>query len=247
MQYSVKLDGFEGPLDLLLHLIQTYEVDIYDIPVAIITEQYLHYIHTMKELKLDVASEYLVMAATLLAIKSKMLLPKHEEDFYDQQMELEMEDDPRDELVKRLIEYRKFKHAANELKDREAERSLIYTREPLDLSAFEKEETNTQVTNVTLFDMLQAMQRILQEKIVRAPRQTTIERQEIPIETRMNQIKETLRSAGGKKRFNDLFDDGNKEHIVVTFLALLELMKVKTVNCEQHNHFSEIFITLIEE
>jgi segregation and condensation protein A len=247
MQYSVKLDGFEGPLDLLLHLIQTYEVDIYDIPVAIITEQYLQYIHTMKELKLDVASEYLVMAATLLAIKSKMLLPKHEDDFLDQQMELDVEEDPRDELVRRLIEYRKYKFAADELKEREAARSLVYTREPLDLSQFEKDETAQQVTNVTLYDMLQAMQKVFQEKVTRSPRQTTIERQEIPIETRMDQIKQSLLSVGGKRRFTDFFDKSSKEFVVVTFLAILELMKVKSINCEQQDHFSEIYITMIEE
>jgi segregation and condensation protein A len=247
MQYSVKLDGFEGPLDLLLHLIQTYEVDIYDIPVAIITEQYLQYIHTMKELKLDVASEYLVMAATLLAIKSKMLLPKHEEELFDHQMELEMEEDPRDELVRRLVEYRKYKHAADELKERESARSLIYTRQPADLSSFEKEEKEKQVTNVTLYDMLQAMQRVFQEKVARAPKQTTIERQEIPIETRMEQIKNSLLSVGGRKKFTELFEKGTKEHVVVTFLAILELMKIKSINCEQKDHFSEIYITMLEE
>ncbi|KZE66295.1 segregation and condensation protein A [Fictibacillus phosphorivorans] len=246
MQYSVKLDGFEGPLDLLLHLIQTYEVDIYDIPVAIITEQYLQYIHTMKELKLDVASEFLVMAATLLAIKSKMLLPKHEEELFENQMELEMEEDPRDELVRRLVEYRKYKHAADELKERESQRSLVYTRQPLDLSQFEKEETAKQVTNVTLYDMLQAMQKVFQEKVTRAPR-TTIERQEIPIETRMEQIKSSLQSVGGRKKFTELFDKNTKEHVVVTFLAILELMKVKSINCEQQDHFSEIYITMLEE
>lgn len=246
MQYSVKLDGFEGPLDLLLHLIQTYEVDIYDIPVAIITEQYLQYIHTMKELKLDVASEFLVMAATLLAIKSKMLLPKHEEELFENQMELEMEEDPRDELVRRLVEYRKYKHAADELKERESQRSLVYTRQPLDLSQFEKEETAKQVTNVTLYDMLQAMQKVFQEKVTRAPR-TTIERQEIPIETRMEQIKSSLQSVGGRKKFTELFDKSTKEHVVVTFLAILELMKVKSIKCEQQDHFSEIYITMLEE
>ncbi|ANC77735.1 segregation/condensation protein A [Fictibacillus phosphorivorans] len=247
MQYSVKLDGFEGPLDLLLHLIQTYEVDIYDIPVAIITEQYLQYIHTMKELKLDVASEFLVMAATLLAIKSKMLLPKHEEELFENQMELEMEEDPRDELVRRLVEYRKYKHAADELKERESARSLIYTRQPADLSQFEKEESAKQVTNVTLYDMLQAMQKVFQEKVTRAPKQTTIERQEIPIEKRMEQIKSSLLSVGGRKKFTDLFDKSTKEHVVVTFLAILELMKVKSINCEQQDHFSEIYITMLEE
>ncbi|GAE43404.1 segregation and condensation protein A [Mesobacillus boroniphilus JCM 21738] len=115
MQYNVKIEAFEGPLDLLLHLINTLEIDIYDIPVAEITEQYLMYIHAMKELQLDVASEYLVMAATLLAIKSKMLLPKHEAELEDE-FEFDHEEDPRNELVERLIEYKKFKEAASDLK-----------------------------------------------------------------------------------------------------------------------------------
>ena len=113
VEYNVKIDAFEGPLDLLLHLINRLEIDIYDIPMAAITEQYLIYIHTMKELELDIASEYLVMAATLLAIKSKMLLPKHEEELEE---DFEYEEDPRDDLVEKLIEYRKYKEAAQELK-----------------------------------------------------------------------------------------------------------------------------------
>ncbi len=107
MHYHVKLDQFEGPLDLLLHLIHRYEIDIYDIPVAQITEQYMAYIHAMKQLQLDVASEYLVMAATLIEMKSKMLLPKHEETLEDQ--ELFIEEDPREQLMQQLIEYKSLK------------------------------------------------------------------------------------------------------------------------------------------
>src|SRR4051794_34183429 len=111
MAYNIKIDAFEGPMDLLLHLINRLEIDIYDIPMAEITEQYLSYIHTMKHLELDVASEYLVMAASLLAIKSKMLVPKHEEErLYDEEG-IEYEEDPRDELVEKLIEYKKYKIA----------------------------------------------------------------------------------------------------------------------------------------
>lgn len=111
MEYQVKIEAFEGPLDLLLHLINRLEIDIYDIPVAKITEQYLLYVHTMRELELDVASEYLVMAATLLSIKSRMLLPKQEEELFDEEF-LEEEEDPREELIEKLIEYRKYKSAA---------------------------------------------------------------------------------------------------------------------------------------
>ena len=113
--YSVKVDAFEGPLDLLLHLINQEELDIYDIPVARITDQYLHYIHTMNDLELDIASEYLVMAATLLAIKSKMLLPKESTELFEDEWSMDAEDDPRDELMYQLIEYRKYKEAAETL------------------------------------------------------------------------------------------------------------------------------------
>ncbi|MED2972696.1 MULTISPECIES: segregation/condensation protein A [unclassified Fictibacillus] len=248
MKYSVKVDAFEGPLDLLLHLITSYEIDIYDIPVAAITEQYMNYIHTMQELKLDVASEYLVMAATLLAIKSKMLLPKQDVQDLDQQMEIEMDEDPREDLVRRLIEYRKFKQAAVGLKEKETARSMIFTREAMDLTYYENQEEEVNpVANVTIYDMLAAMQKIFTKKLEKAPRKTTIERQEIPIETRMKQIINEIRYSSGRKKFSDLFTSSNREHLVVTFLAVLELMKTKDVTCEQENNFSEIFIYATKE
>ncbi|MGG1573770.1 segregation/condensation protein A [Fictibacillus sp. NRS-1165] len=247
MKYSVKVDAFEGPLDLLLHLITSYEIDIYDIPVAAITEQYMNYIHTMQELKLDVASEYLVMAATLLAIKSKMLLPKQEVQDFDQQMEIEMDEDPREDLVRRLIEYRKFKQAAVGLKEKETARSMIFTREAMDLTYYESQEEDVNpVANVTIYDMLAAMQKIFTKKLEKAPRRTTIERQEIPIETRMKQIINDIRSSG-RRKFSELFASSNREQLVITFLAVLELMKTKDVTCEQENNFSEIFIYATKE
>src|SRR5690606_36541845 len=144
--------------------------DIYDIPVSEITEQYLIYIHTMKELQLDVASEYLVMAATLLAIKSKMLLPKHEEEELEDEFGMEMEEDPRDELVERLIEYRKYKEAAEELKEREQDRSLMYTKPPADLSEYVNESQQEKADlNVSLYDMLGALQKLLRRKKLQRP------------------------------------------------------------------------------
>ena len=164
MEYNVKIDAFEGPLDLLLHLIHSLEIDIYDIPMAQITEQYLLYIHTMKKLELDVASEYLVMAATLLAIKSKMLLPKHEE--IQDEEDFEMEEDPRDELVDRLIEYKKYKEAAVELKTREEERGQMYTKPPSDLSQFAEEKISGNLVDhdVSIYDMLGAFHKLLRRK-----------------------------------------------------------------------------------
>jgi len=244
----VKIDAFEGPLDLLLHLINRLEIDIYDIPVAQITEQYLIYIKTMNELKLDIASEFLVMAATLLAIKSKMLLPKHEEVIVDQEDEIAFEDDPRDELVERLIEYRKYKEAAHDLKTLEEERGLMYTKPPSDLSDFSKEkQPEKSELNVSLYDMLAAFQKLLRRKKLQRPMATKIARQEISIEKRMTEIMVELKQLKGRKSFNDLFPYPDKEHVVVTFLAVLELIKRKEIDVEQRGNFSEIFVEAITE
>jgi segregation and condensation protein A len=247
MPYQVKIDAFEGPLDLLLHLINRLEIDIYDIPVAEITEQYLLYIQTMNELQLDVASEFLVMAATLLAIKSKMLLPKHEE-VLDDESEMVYEDDPRDELVERLIEYRKYKEAAHDLKNLEEERGLMYTKPPSDLSDFTKESNPVETElNVSLYDMLAAFQKLLRRKKLQRPMATKIARQEISIERRMTEILTELHQLKGRKNFNDLFPSPAKEHIVVTFLAILELIKRKAIDVEQKENFGDIFVEAVKE
>lgn len=248
IHYNVKIDAFEGPLDLLLHLINRLEIDIYDIPVAQITEQYLIYIKTMTELKLDIASEFLVMAATLLAIKSKMLLPKHEEELDDLNSEFPYEEDPRDELVERLIEYRKYKEAAQDLKSLEEERGLMYTKPPSDLSDFAKEKQPDKVeVNITLYDMLAAFQKLLRRKKLQLPMATKIARQEISIETRMTEIMIELKHVKGRKNFNELFTIPAKEHIVVTFLAVLELIKRKEIDVEQDENFGDIFVHAVVE
>lgn len=248
-QYSVKLDAFEGPLDLLLHLINQAEVDIYDIPVAKITDQYMQYIRTMQELQLDIASEYLVMAATLLAIKSKMLLPKQQEE-WDNVESIEVdEDDPREELMMRLIEYRKFKEAAMELQDRQVERSLIHTKPPVNLERYFPKEERKEVTlkGITLFDMLDAYKSMLKRKKMQAPVAKTVRGQEYSIETRMGEIMEDLTRTGGKRSFYSLFPVPKRSHIVISFLAVLELMKKNAIICEQENNFSDIMIYIKEE
>lgn len=246
LQYNVKIDSFEGPLDLLLHLINRLEIDIYDIPAAVITEQYLMYIHAMKELQLDIASEYLVMAATLLAIKSKMLLPKQEEELLDEDSEFEFEEDPREDLMNRLIEYRKYKNAAEDLKHLEEERSQLFTKPPSDLSEFTKDEPVQYSLDVNIYDMLGALQKLLRRKRLQKPLATKITRQEIPLENRMKEILDELKGFRGKKKFTDLFPYHDKNHIVVTFLALLELMRNNAVLIEQQNNFSEIYISSME-
>ncbi|MBM7584407.1 segregation and condensation protein A [Bacillus pakistanensis] len=247
MEYNVKIDAFEGPLDLLLHLINSLEIDIYDIPVSEITEQYLLYIHTMKVLELDIASEYLVMAATLLAIKSKMLLPKHEEEFDNQEIEFE-EEDPRDELVERLIEYRKYKEAAQELKQREEDRGKMYTKPPSDLSQYTDEQVNERLDpNVTVYDMLGAFHKLLRRKKIQKPMSTKISRQEIPIEQRMDEIVDLLKKSKQRKPFSSLFPYEDREHIVVSFLAVLELMKRSKIIVDQEQNFEEIYVQTAEE
>ncbi|MFS0781147.1 segregation/condensation protein A [Bacillus sp. 1P06AnD] len=242
MIYNVKIDAFEGPLDLLLHLIHTLEIDIYDIPVAEITEQYLMYIHTMKELELDVASEYLVMAATLLAIKSKMLLPKYEDDM-EEETDFEYEEDPRDELVERLLEYKKYKQAAEELHTLEQERSLMFSKPPTDLTHLMKELGPQKIDlNITLYDMLGAYHKLLRRKKLQKPLHTKVTRQEISIEKRMDEIRREIKSLSGRVSFNSLFPFYNKEHIVITFLAILELLKRNEIYAEQENNFADLFI-----
>ncbi len=241
--YQVKLDAFEGPLDLLLHLINQYEIDIYDIPVAQITEQYMHYIHTMKRLELNIASEYLVMAATLIEIKSQMLLPKPE---LNEETE-EYIEDPREDLMQRLIEYRKYKEAAMQLQLIEKEANQIYTREP---ASFDESITpNPQVVQgeTSIYDMLAALRKMFERKKWDAPLETKIERSEIPIEQRMEEVLQKVKLAKEGILFDHLFAVPSRSHIVVTFIALLELMKKNQVYCKQEKQLTELYVFSMEE
>ncbi len=239
--YKVKTDIFEGPLDLLLHLIKQYEIDIYDIPMTEITHQYMQFINQMKNIQLDIASEYLVMAATLLSIKSKMLLPKKEIDSEDEYTE-----DPREELIERLIEYRKYKEIANQLKDKELEENTIYTRAPID---FKNILNKPQVTkgNVSIYDMLSALETVYLRKEWNQPLDTKINRSEISVKESMTHIKEYIKDKNKRVKFSELFQIPKKIYIITTFLAILELMKQNEVACKQDEQFSEIYINLLEE
>jgi segregation and condensation protein A len=242
MEYNVKIEAFEGPLDLLLHLINRLEIDIYDIPMSEITEQYLLYVHAMKELELDIASEYLVMAATLLAIKSKMLLPQQEEEFFEDELEPDM-NDPRDNLVEQLVVYRKYKEAAQQLKHLEMDRGQMFTKPPSDLTELITEnQLEKQEIDVSLYDMIGALNKLLRRKKLQKPLSTKIARQEISIETRMEEITKELNSIQGRKSFYSLFPYQDKEHIVITFLAVLELMKRNEIFVDQEGNFEEIYV-----
>ncbi|MYL37950.1 segregation/condensation protein A [Halobacillus litoralis] len=243
--YQVKVEGFEGPLDLLLHLINRYEIDIYDIPVSQITDQYMHYIHTMQELELDLASEYLVMAATLLAIKSQMLLPQPQ---LDEDMEdMELEEDPREELMRRLIEYRKYKQAADELKQKELDANRIYTRPPLDLADQEEEKAEVRPGEASIYDMIQAMGRLMKRSKEKQPEEARVQRDEIPIQMRMDEILNQMKSSKEGTPFYQLFEKRTRPHIVVTFIALLELMKSNEITCVQQEHFEELIVFKMED
>lgn len=245
MSYKVKLDAFEGPLDLLLHLIHRLEIDIYDIPMADLTLQYMEHIRAMKVLELNQASEYLVMAASLLAIKSKMLLPIHEGEFDEDDLALDM-NDPRDELVNRLIEYRKYKEAAETLQDLEEQRTLVFTRAPSDLTDYQSTKQLALFDDpLNVFDMLGAFQKMMRRKLLKAPLLTQIARQELSVKDQMKSVFHTLKSKGGSCSFSELFPSEDKPTLVVTFLSLLELMKRQMIFVEQHNNFDELTVKLL--
>jgi segregation and condensation protein A len=248
LKVTYKLEAFEGPLDLLLHLIDKNELDIYNIPIKEITDQYLEVVQAMHELELEVTSEFLVMAATLLSIKSKMLLPKPPIiEFDDSLYDLDDELDPRAELVQKLIEYRKYKSIADLLRDKEVERSLVFTREPEDLTPFLPVVQDNPVKGLDVGDLLIAFQRTLR-KMVSRNTISKIRRDEISVKDRMKEVIQLLQNKGGKLLFSKLFDyEMTRDEVVVTFLALLELMKMKKVMCFQHSLFEDIVIQAREE
>jgi segregation and condensation protein A len=242
MEYTLRLDTFEGPLDLLLHLIEKAELDIHEIPIAEVTDQYLQYLHTMQELQLDIASEFLVMAATLLEIKSNELLPRPIPASYELSFDLDVEEyDPKAELMERILEYKKYKLLAQQLKEREIKRNQIYSKPPEDLSVYAKTADPNPVRNVTIFDLLTAFRKALEQLPEDEP-MTEMPRDEISVKDRMLEIR-LLLAERNVLRFRDLFSGyRRRSEVVVTFLALLELIKNKHVFCKQQRLFGEIEI-----
>lgn len=232
-ELNVKLDIFEGPLDLLLHLIKTLEIDIYDIPIAEITEQYMNYIHTMRTFDLEVAGEFIVMAATLMSIKSKMLLP---------QEIVELEDDgeyetldPREALVQQLLDYKKFKYVATVLKEMETERGDYFTKEVTDLSMYEKESKPLEPNEVTTIDLFLAIHDVLSRAKEMEPMETSIVMEVYTIDDRIDYVNDRINQLplGEALLFDELFLSYTRLEIVMTFLALLELIKSHQVIVKQ--------------
>ncbi|MBY7143455.1 segregation/condensation protein A [Virgibacillus sp. NKC19-3] len=241
--YHVKLDAFEGPLDLLLHLINQYEIDIYDIPMAQITDQYMHYIHTFQRLELNIASEYLVMASTLVAIKSQMLLPQMET-IDDSEEYIQ---DPREELIERLMEYRKYKEAAGNLKEKELEARHTFTRPAHVFDNVDTRELPMVKGDVSVYDMLDAFEKVMERKKWNEPLDTKIKQAEITIEQKMEEVLLLVKQAKQGVRFDQLFSYKSRTHIVVTFMALLELMKKNNVYCKQTQHLEAIHVFYVED
>ncbi|NDI34305.1 segregation and condensation protein A [Chengkuizengella sediminis] len=244
MSVQYKLEKFEGPLDLLLHLIDKSEIDIYDIPVKEITEQYMEYLKQMEKFELEITSEFLVMAATLLSIKSKMLLPK------PPPIDLELDEDaedPREELVRKLIEYRKYKTIADHLRNQELERSLIFSKEPDDLSHFISDTVENPVEGLHLADLIIAFSKII-KKVEKRQSVASIRRDEISVKDRILEMMGYFKKRESKVLFSTLFEnESSREFIIVTFLGLLELMKMKKIISYQHSSFDDIVIEYIDK
>lgn len=242
----LRLQSFEGPLDLLLHLIDKSEIEITDIPISQITDQYMSYLRTMQELNLDIASEFLVMASQLLAMKSGLLLPRPiEMDIPLIEYEEDLDYDPRQALMERLIEYKKFKQLADDLRDREEKRNRVLTRPPENLTHLIPEVEPNPVEGVSLFDLLDAFRKAL-SKAQPDEYVAGIQRDEISVENRMQEVLDLMAFSGGRLRFSDLLGDlYRRSDVVVTFIALLELMKAKQVICLQDHLFDDIMIEAI--
>ena len=233
MTPKVQLEIFEGPLDLLLHLIKKNEVSIADIPIATITEQYLATLELMQSLNLDVAGEFLVMAATLIHIKSRMLLPPDEAD-----LEEDEEGDPREELMRRLLEYQKFKEAAGELERREILKRDVFVRSP---EPPEEVET-VGFESVSLFDLISALRTVLDRMPKDSVHEVALEK--VSVREKMSLLLDDLHRKG-KVIFQSLFEGAvSRLEVVVTFLAMLELVKIRAIKIWQEEPAGPIVLAL---
>jgi segregation and condensation protein A len=228
MEYQVRLERFEGPLDLLLYLINKQEINIYDIPIAKITEQYLEYIRMLEFLNLELAGEFLVMAATLMRIKARLLLPAREDE--DEEIE-----DPRRQLVQQLLEYQRFKEAAGKLDAMRYQRSLLFTRPEQEIEGGQIEPEY----DYNLFDLITSFRQVLERARVRY---VDVKADETSIEEKMEVLKQRL-AEQEVIAFEDLFcDDRSPADLIATFLALLEMLRLRLARVKQTKPFSRIWI-----
>lgn len=234
-EYKIKLQAFEGPMDLLLHLIEKNKIDIYDIPIAELTQQYLDYLDKFREFNIEIASSFLVMAATLLQIKSKLMLPQREE-------EGESAEDPRLELIERILEYRKFKQMSEMLDSMADIHERLVSRAPMRLPV-----THLPPQNLSLECLIEAFRTVVAVKAELAVPRAIVESESFTINEKMEAILSLITRASGRLVFADAFSTGSRTELIVTFLALLELIKLKSVVVRQADVFADIYICALSE
>src|SRR5574344_248425 len=235
MDYTLKINDFEGTLDLLLHLVKEANIDIMDINLEDITKQYLDYISAMEAMNLDIASEYLVMAAELIEMKSRTLLPKNDVD------DDEFEEDPREELIRKLIEYKNYKEVTPELQELEGKRSEYFTKEPsLNITGI---DLNPKVSDeIDMDKLMEAFNEFLKRQELDKPLNTKITNKEYSVHERSYEIKKILNSKD-RVKFEELFDTYSRDYVVVTFLAILIMAKNQELLIEQEDNFKELYIS----
>lgn len=233
MKYEININEFQGPLDLLLHLIKQSNISINEISIDEITKQYLDYIKKMEELNLDIASEYLIMAAELIEIKSSSLLPKKEVE------DDEFEEDPKEKLINKLLEYEQYKKMTDTFKELEEYRQEIYTREPNNLLDFK--DNNEVDYGIDLNDLVSALNKFLEQKELDKPLNTKITNKEYSVAKRSHEIKNILKKRK-KVNFTDLFEVFTKDYIVITFLSILAMSRKQEIEIEQEYNFKNIII-----
>ncbi len=239
MNYQITLDNFEGPFDLLLHLVKEMKMDIYAIDTRVIIEEYLKYIHSLQELNIDIASEFLVMAASLLHLKSKMLIGKSLENTEEEESEFSIASE--EALQEKLIAYQAYKDICEEFKVLEDKRGQVFTKVPENLKEYQVPEKMVNSGDVTIDDLLLAFANLQERLHFKEPIVTKITKREISVESRKQRIWHVIEA---KKRceFTELFEVINREMVVVTFLALLEMMKSQEIVVKQENNFEKIWI-----
>lgn len=236
---NLLIGDFEGPLDLLLHLIKKSKMEIFDIEICEITNKYLNYINEMSEMNLDIASEYLIMAAELIEMKSRKLLPYKDDENKEEENVL-----TEDELKRRLYEYKKYKESTDIFRNLEENRSFYYTKAPESLKNYSK-ETLENDGSVGVEDLLEAFKKLLERQQYNKPLNTKIARKELSVKERVLKIREILIKKK-KVNFTELFDDFSKPYVVVTFLSVLEMAKNKEIILKQDNNFSDIYLERVE-
>lgn len=239
MEFNFMINDFEGPLDLLLHLIKENKMDIMDIEIDKITDQYVKFLEEQEKLNLEIASEYLVLASELIEIKSRLLLPRQELNEENDEMV-----DPRDELINRLLEYQTYKDITKVLQEKEELRSEIYTKAPENVRNYMDEVTEIHA-DVSLDDLVEALKKYLVRKEEKKPLNTKVTVNEISVSSRRHDIKRLLKEKK-KIKFFELFPIVSKEYVVATFLAILEMAKDNELRITQDDTFSDITVEVIK-